>query len=128
MLIKRRPISQLTPGARFRFSEEPKSEGFPYTIKATPAVYRGEGYFAPGETPVVIMRKDGRYPRYGKIEGYFPVANDEGKVVRWVAHPNTVVLVPHPLVLFLMRAALTAFLLLVALVFSYWLLYRLGGG
>lgn len=126
MLTQRHPIGQLPAGTRFRFPEEARSQGFPYTILPIPATYRGDQHFKPGETPVVIYRKDGRYPRYGTIAGYFPVQDDSGKIVRWVAKPETQVLVPRNLRKTLALALLFLLLLGLALTATYGFLSRFG--
>lgn len=122
-----RLLGELPVGTRFRFQEEPRSQGYPYTILATPATYRGEEHFAPGETPVVIRRRDGRYPRYGKIEGYFPVQDSTGKIVRWVAHPATEVRIRNPWGTWLALGGLTLLVLIVALIALYFLMTPLAG-
>ncbi len=127
MLTRTLPLGSLPVGARFRFPEEPKSQGFPYVILPVPATYRGDQHFASDEQPVVIQRKDGRYPRYGTVAGFFPVQNDAGKVIRWVASPKTMVLTPRPWARNMRNAMLTLAVALLALGAVYWLLARLGG-
>lgn len=126
MLTRQQPLGSLPVGARFRFLEEPASQGFPYAILPIPAIYRGDRHFAPDVQPVVIYRKDGRYPRYGTVAGYYPVQNDEGKVVRWVADPKTLVRTPRAWARALGIGLLTLLLLVLSLGAIYWLLIRLG--
>ena len=126
MLTRQQPLGSLPVGARFRFLEEPASQGFPYVILPIPATYRGDRHFTPDAPPIVIYRKDGRYPRYGTIAGYYPVQNDEGKVVRWVADPKTPVRAPWPWTWALRSGLLTLLVLGLALGSAYWLLSRLG--
>lgn len=91
-----RPVSiaRLRPGARFRFAEESAWRGFPYVVLAVPATVKGTRLFSEGERPVVIRSRSGRYPRYGHVEGFFPVRDNDGRVAHWVVHPETEVLVP----------------------------------
>lgn len=126
MLTRQQPLGSLPVGARFRFLEEPASQGFPYTILPIPATYRGDQHFTPDAQPVVIYRKDGRYPRYGTVSGYYPVQNDEGKVVRWVADPKTPVRTPRPWARAVMASLLTVLVLAIALAAAYALLSRMG--
>lgn len=88
------PIERLEPGARFRFAEESRWRGFPYRVLATPTTVKGTRLFAEGTRPVVIRSRSGRYPRYGQVEGFFPVRDNDGRQVHWVVHPETGVLVP----------------------------------
>lgn len=97
-------IQALQAGDRFRFSEERAWHGYPYEVLAVPASVKGSGLFEAGEQPVVIRRPDGMYPRYGKIKGYYPVRNDEGKLVYWVVHPTLEVVVPTPAIAWLLTA------------------------
>jgi|GEM_PF-2545038 len=125
LLTRKQPLGSLPVDARFRFLEEPASQGFPYVILPIPATYRGDRHFEPDAQPVVIYRRDGRYPRYGTINGYFPVQNDEGKVVRWVADPKTLVRVPRPWARILLYSLVILLILALALGASYALLSRM---
>jgi len=126
MLTRTLPLGTLPAGARFRFPEEPRTEGYPYVVLPTPATYRGDRHFPPEATPVVIHRKDGRYPRYGQVAGYYPVQNDQGQVVAWVASSKTLVRVPVPWARSLGPAALALLVMAIALATTYGLLTRLG--
>lgn len=126
MLTRKIPLGSLPVGARFRFLEEPASQGFPYAILPIPATYRGDRHFERDVPPIVIYRRDGRYPRYGSIAGYYPVQNHEGKIVRWVADPKTLVRTPRPWAKALWLGLLSLVLLALALSAAYWLLSRLG--
>lgn len=86
-------IATLKRGQRFRFLEEGAWSGYPYEVLDVPASVKGTELFEAGERPVVIRRPDGRYPRYGKIAGYYPVRNEDGKLVCWVVHPSLEVVV-----------------------------------
>lgn len=122
---RRLPLGTLPPGSRFRFPEEPPSEGFPYTVLPIQATYRGDQHFAPGEAPVVIQRQDGKYPRFGQVDGFFPVQNEDGRHVRWVARPSTLVLVPRPLSRLLKLGLLTLLAFILALAITYGMLIQL---
>ena len=125
MLTRKQPLGSLPVGARFRFLEESATQGFPYVILPIPATYRGDRHFERDTQPVVIYRQDGRYPRYGTISGYYPVQNDEGKVVRWVADPKTIVKSPRPWARALAYSVLGLLILAIALFATYGLLSRL---
>jgi hypothetical protein len=127
MFTRNQPLGALPVGARFRFPEEPRSQGFPYVILPTLATYRGDRHFPENERPVVIHRQDGRYPRHDKIAGFYPVQNDAGQVVAFVARPSTPVTVPRPWAKALLGGLLLLMVLLaIALAASYWGLIRLG--
>ena len=125
MLTRKQPLGSLAAGSRFRFLEESVTQGFPYVILPIPATYRGDRHFERDAQPVVIYRQDGRYPRYGTINGYYPVQNDEGKVVRWVADPKTLVKSPRPWARTLLFSLLGLVILAIALFATYGLLSRL---
>ena len=126
MLTRTQPLGSLPVGTRFRFPEDPRTAGFPYVVLPTPATYRGDRHFQPDAKPVVIHRKGGRYPRYGQVAGFYPVQNDAGQIVAWVAHPDTPVRIPRPWTRPLGQAALTLLILAIALLAAYGLLTRLG--
>lgn len=125
MLTRTLLLGSLPVGARFRFPEEAPSQGFPYVVLPTPATYRGDQHFQPDDRPVVIHRKDGRYPRYGTVAGYYPVQNDQGNVVAWVANPKTRVVVARRWGRTLALGMLSMLFLAIALGGAYWLLTRL---
>lgn len=125
MFTRTLPLGTLPAGSRFRFPEDPPSAGYPYVVLPTPATYRGDRHFAPDESPVVIHRQDGRYPRYGQVAGFYPVQNDQGQLVAWVAHPATLVRAPMPFTHLATRLIATVTLLLVALATANALLSRL---
>lgn len=116
------PVGTLKPGASFRFAEESRWRGFPYQVLATPATVKGTRLFGEGERPVVIRSRNGRYPRYGHVEGFFPVRDTDGRLVHWVVHPTTEVLVPS----WALRALslVIGLVVLVAMGAVYWLLYQ----
>lgn len=116
-------IGSLRPGSRFRFAEEPRWSGFPYAVLATPATVKGTRLFAEGERPVVIRSRNGRYPRYGHIEGFFPVRDNDGRLVHWVVHPDTEILVPSLLARTV--TLLLGLLVLMGLGVVYWFVYQL---
>jgi len=116
-------IEHLKPGARFRFAEESRWRGFPYLVLATPATVKGTRLFAEGTRPVVIRSRNGRYPRYGHVQGFFPVRDNDGRLVHWVVHPETEVLVPSMLARAL--ALLLALLVLLGLAVVYGLVYQI---
>ncbi len=127
MFTRNQPLGSLPVGTRFRFPEETRFEGFPYVILPTPATYRGDRHFPENERPVVIHRKDGRYPRYGRIAGFYPVQNDAGQVVAFVARPSIPVTVPRPWGKLLLGGMLLLVIVLaIALATAYWGLTRLG--
>ena len=125
MLTRKQPLGSLPVGTRFRFLEEPAAQGFPYVILPIPATYRGDRHFERDAQPVVIYRRDGRYPRYGTISGYYPVQNDAGKVVRWVADSKTLVRVPRRWAKALLISLLSLVVLAIALSATYGLLSRM---
>lgn len=116
------PVGTLKPGASFRFAEESGWRGFPYAVLGTPATVKGTRLFGDGERPVVIRSRSGRYPRYGHVEGLFPVRDNDGRLVHWVVHPATEVLVPS----WVGRTVglLLAVVVLLGLGGLYWLLYQ----
>jgi len=87
-------IDTLDTGTEFRFAEESRWSGFPYRVDPRGAKVAGVDRFARGERPVVILRKDGRYPRYGSVRGCFPVRSPDGSIRHWVVKADTEVLVP----------------------------------
>lgn len=117
------PIGSLKAGSRFRFPEESRWRGYPYAVLATPATVKGTRLFAEGERPVVIRSRNGQYPRYGHIEGFFPVRDHDGRTVHWVVHPETEILVPS--LLARAMALVLALLVLAGLGVVYGLLYQL---
>jgi hypothetical protein len=130
VLVRRVAVGELNPGDRFRFQEEGRRAGYPYLVVPIPTRYRGERkYFDEGELPIVIRRMDGNYPPYGAISGFFPVKNDEGRAIYWVAHPHTEVLAPTRLALRLqwgfVHGLLALIAILAALAASYWLISTL---
>lgn len=87
-------LHELEPGRRFRFPEESRRQGFPYVVLDVSVTVKGSGFFAEGERPIALRRLDGRYPRYGSLQGFYPVRDADGRLVHWVAHPTTQVVVP----------------------------------
>ncbi|HEY9856210.1 MAG TPA: hypothetical protein V6D05_10760 [Stenomitos sp.] len=122
-MARRVSIERLRPGARFRFAEESRWLGFPYHVLDTPATVKGTRLFAEGTRPVVIRSRHGRYPRYGHVQGFFPVRDNDGRLVHWVVHPETEVLVPSWVARTI--ALLLALLVLLGLAAVYWFVYQL---
>ncbi len=121
-MARRVLAGSLRPGASFRFPEESRWRGFPYAVLSVPATVKGTRLFGAGERPVVIRSRNGRYPRYGHVEGFFPVRDSDGRLVHWVVHPATEVLVPSWIARTV--AVLVALVVLAALAGLYWLLYH----
>lgn len=87
-------IDTLDTQSTFRFAEESRWSGFPYRVDPRGAKVAGVEKFVQGERPVVILRKDARFPRYGSVKGCFPVRSPDGAIRHWVVKADTEVLVP----------------------------------